>query len=95
MTHRLEGIARLGVDVRDVASMVGIAAVREAVGGRIVIAGNISPGDGVLHGTPDSIRRELAEIRARAGAPYMVNAGCEIPPGTPSENLEALCTPLL
>jgi uroporphyrinogen-III decarboxylase len=27
--------------------------------------------------------------------PYMVNAGCEIPSGTPAENLKALCEPVL
>jgi uroporphyrinogen decarboxylase len=30
-----------------------------------------------------------------AGNPYMVNAGCEIPSGTPPENLRALCEPTL
>jgi uroporphyrinogen-III decarboxylase len=28
------------------------------------------------------------------GNPYMVNAGCEIPSGTPEENLSALCDPI-
>ncbi|MDA0989982.1 MAG: hypothetical protein O3A51_04445 [Verrucomicrobia bacterium] len=29
-----------------------------------------------------------------SGNPYMVNAGCEIPSGTPAENLRALCEPV-
>jgi len=28
------------------------------------------------------------------GNPYFVNAGCEIPAGTPVENLKALCKPI-
>ena len=28
------------------------------------------------------------------GNPYLVNAGCEIPSGTPRENLLALCSPM-
>jgi uroporphyrinogen decarboxylase len=31
---------------------------------------------------------------AEVGNPYMVNAGCEIPPGTPPANLKALCEPV-
>jgi len=48
----------------------------------------------VRFGTPDGIRAAVAEAYARAGAPYLVNAGCEIPSGTPAENLRALCEPV-
>lgn len=94
ITHLLPGIADLGVDVLDVDHMVSLAAVRRAVGGRVVLAGNMDPVSVIRNGTPGSIRAAVRRAFAEAGPPYMVNAGCEIPPGTPAENLRALCEPL-
>ena len=74
--------------------MVDMAAVRKIVGANVVLAGNIDPVGGVSQGTPDSIRAGIAKIYQDVENPYMVNAGCEIPSGTPPENLKALCEPL-
>jgi putative ABC transport system permease protein len=43
ITHLLPGIADLGVDILDVDHMVSLSFVREAVGGRVAIAGNMDP----------------------------------------------------
>lgn len=94
VTHLLPGIADLGVDVLDIDHMVDLAAVRAAVGEGVVLTGNLDPVSVVRFGTPAGIRAAVAEAYARAGAPYMVNAGCEIPAGTPPENLRALCEPV-
>jgi uroporphyrinogen decarboxylase len=48
----------------------------------------------VLRGTPESIRRAIRATYDAVGPPYLVNAGCEIPPGTPEANLAALCAPI-
>ena len=94
ITHLLPGIASLGVDVLDVDHMVDLAKVREAVGPHIALAGNIDPVAGVLRGTPESIRAKVLECYEQAGNPFLVNAGCEVPFGTPMENLKALCEPV-
>lgn len=94
ITHLLPGIAELDIDLLDVDHMVDMIAVRKAVGDQVVITGNIDPVSGVLQGTPDSIRKVLFDIYKAVGNPYMVNAGCEIPSGTPAENLKALCEPI-
>jgi len=94
ITHLLPGIADLGVDILDVDHMVDMAAVRQAVGSRVVLAGNMDPVAVVLRGTPDAIRQHILRNYAEVGNPYMVNAGCEIPSGTPFENLRALCEPV-
>jgi len=92
--HLLPGIASLGMEVLDVDHMVDLTQVREALGNRVALAGNIDPVAGVLRGTPDTIRATVIECYKRAGNPFMVNAGCEIPFGTPLENLQALCEPV-
>lgn len=94
ITHLLPGIANLGVDILDVDHLVDLATVRTHVGPRTALTGNIDPAAGVLRGTPATIRQTLAAAYDQVGNPYLVNAGCEIPSGTPPENLRALCEPL-
>jgi len=94
IVHLLDGIAELGVDILDVDHMVDISLVREKVGPKVVLGGNIDPAEGVGRGTPESIRSTMLETYQQAGNPFMVNAGCEIPSGTPPENLKAMCQPI-
>jgi MtaA/CmuA family methyltransferase len=95
ITHLLPGIATLGIDILDVDHMVDLRAVRAAVGPRVTLAGNLDPVRAVLRSRPADIRAGLRACHAAAGGPFMVSAGCEIPSGTPLENLKALCEPLL
>jgi MtaA/CmuA family methyltransferase len=94
ITHLLPGIADLGVDILDVDHMVSLSAVRQAVGRKVTIAGNMDPVSVIKNGTPDQIREAVAQAYAQVGNPYLVNAGCEIPSGTPVDNLKALCVPM-
>ena len=94
ITRLLPAVADLGTDILDVDHMVDIAAVRRAVGAKVTLAGNIDPVEGVFRGTPKGIRMYLRKTYESVGRPYMVAAGCEIPAGTPLENLHALCSPL-
>ena len=94
ISHLLAGIADLGVDILDVDSMVDMSEVRKKVGGNTALAGNIDPVQGVKFGSPQSIREIIVQTYEKVGNPYIVNAGCEIPAGTPEENLRALCQPI-
>lgn len=94
ITHLLPGIASLDIDVLDVDHMVDLRQVRAAVGPRTVIAGNLDPVAAVLRSNPQAIRQHVLDCYQQAGYPFMVNAGCEIPSGTPLDNLRALCQPV-
>jgi MtaA/CmuA family methyltransferase len=94
ITHLLPGISDLGVDILDVDHMVNIANVRTLIGNQVTITGNIDPVLGVQAGTPESIKQKIIEIYEAVGNPYMINAGCEIPVATATENLSALCEPV-
>ncbi len=94
LTHLLPGIADLGVDLLDVDHLVDMHSVRRTVGGRVALTGNLDPVAAVKNSTPERIRDDLRRVYESVGAPYMVNAGCEIPAATPVENLKALCTPI-
>jgi MtaA/CmuA family methyltransferase len=94
ITHLLPGIADLGVDILDVDHMVTMSTVRDAVGDRVTLTGNLDPVSVVRNGTPTAIRDGIVSAYEEVGNPYMINAGCEIPSGTPVENLRALCEPV-
>ena len=93
ITHLLNGISTLDIDILDVDHMVDLAKVR-SIFPKLTLSGNIDPVSGILSGTPESIREKVRSDYQLVGNPYMVNAGCEIPSGTPNENLMALCEPI-
>ena len=93
ITHLLPAIAELNIDIIDVDHMVDISAVRTALGAKVTITGNIDPVL-VMTSTPKAIARTMRDTYAAVGAPFLLNAGCEVPPGTPDANLQALCAEL-
>ena len=93
ITHLLNGISTMDIDILDVDHMVDFAHVRSLFP-KTTLSGNIDPVSGVLNGTPDSIRKKVRADYKLVGNTYLVNAGCEIPSGTPNENLKALCEPV-
>jgi uroporphyrinogen-III decarboxylase len=94
ITHLLPFIKDLSVDILDVDSVVDISAVRDAVGTKMVLAGNLDPVRDLLQGNPDLVRGKIRSIYDRIGNPMIVTAGCEIPRDTPHENVLALCEPV-
>jgi MtaA/CmuA family methyltransferase len=83
-------IGRLGCEIVDLDFMVSLADARRAMGPEQVLLGNIDPVRVLRNGTPASVRAALAECRAQAGDRYIVGAGCEVPRGTPRENVLAM-----
>lgn len=94
ISHLLKDIAGLQVNVLDVDHMVDMEKVRQAVGRKVTLAGNLDPAAAVRFGKPKAIRQAVEKIYGQVGNPFLVNAGCEIPAGTPAANLKALCEPL-
>jgi MtaA/CmuA family methyltransferase len=86
----LEKLGYLGCDIVDLDFMVPMSAGRKAMGPDQVLLGNIDPVRVLRDGTPESIADAIAECHREAGPRYIVGAGCEVPRGTPDENLCAL-----
>jgi len=86
----LEPIGRLGCDIVDLDFMVSMKKARQTMGPQQVLLGNIDPVRVLKHGTPESVTAAIAQCHREAGPRYVVGAGCEIPRGTPSENVRAL-----
>lgn len=94
ITHLLPGLAELPLNVLDVDHMVDLPTVRKAMPADVALGCNIDPVSVVLQGTPQIIRQAVRQRYQSVGNPFLVNAGCEIPPDTPPENLRALCQPV-
>jgi MtaA/CmuA family methyltransferase len=88
--HLMEGIAELGCDIVDLDSMVPVDEARQTTGPRQVLIGNLNPVAVVRNSNPERVYAEVAKCHQEAGGAYIVGAGCEIPPDTRAENVEAL-----
>jgi len=90
----LKGMASLGCEMIDLDSQVSLSKARAAMGPQQVLAGNIDPVKTLRNGTPESVAAAIVQCYLDAGPRYIVAAGCEVPRGTPPENIQALGIPL-
>ncbi|RPJ59400.1 MAG: hypothetical protein EHM23_14240 [Acidobacteria bacterium] len=84
------GMGRLGCDMVDLDFMVSLATGRNAMGPEQVLAGNLDPVKVIRNGHPQLIREQVQQCHQEAAPLYIIAAGCEIPRGTPDENIRAL-----
>lgn len=66
--------------------------VKQLVGDKVCLMGNISPADGMLKGTPEIIRAMVRDCVAKAAdnpRGLILATGCEVPLLTPHENMVA------
>ncbi|MCC7155418.1 MAG: hypothetical protein IT161_12650 [Bryobacterales bacterium] len=86
----LNGMGRTGASMIDLDYPSPLAEGRAAMGEAQVLSGNLDPVRAIRDGTPESITQGIAACHAQAGPHYIVCAGCEIPRGTPPDNVRAL-----
>lgn len=70
---------------------IDIETTLKALPAEKMIIGNIDPAGTLRNGTPESIRKETTELLERCGKypNFVIASGCDIPPMTPIENLDA------
>lgn len=91
-TGILEDIADIGPDCFSLEAKVDLKKARELLGGKVCVAGNVSPTGPFLNGTPDQV---VAEARAcldawGGGGGYVLTLGCDFPKTVPVDNVMAL-----
>jgi len=86
----VSGMGRLSCDMVDLDFLVPLAAGRSAMGPDQVLAGNLDPVKVMRNADPALIRQQVQQCYREAGPLYIIAAGCEIPRGTPDENVMAL-----
>ena len=88
-THVLPLMAQNGADIIDLDWMVDIRLAAETLGDYPVICGNFDPVAIMLQGTPEQVREATMHCLRWGGRRIISGAGCEVPDGTPHENLLA------
>lgn len=86
----LEEIGRLGCDLVDIDFLVPLEEARARMGPEQALCGNLDPVREVRDGSPETIVLALESLLGRAGARWIVAAGCEIVRDTRCENVRAL-----
>jgi len=88
-THILAGMVESGADIIDLDWMVDMGAASDQFGDQVAFCGNFDPVAILLQGTPENVYQATIEALDQGGARSFSAAGCEVPDGTPHENLHA------
>ena len=84
-------MAQTGCDILDVDWMVPLDEARAAIGPDITLAGNLDPAAVLLQGTPQEVADTARRNIEMGGRRFILQPGCEVPPGTPEQNIRAIC----
>jgi len=88
----LEDIAEIAPSCFSLESKVDLRKAKEILGGKVCVAGNVTPTGAFLRGTPEEV---VAEAKAcieawGEGGGYVLTLGCDYPKNVPFENAMAL-----
>jgi MtaA/CmuA family methyltransferase len=86
-THILEAMTSSRADMIDIDWMVDIEQAARVFEGKTALCGNFDPVAVMLQGTQAEVRCAVLDCQANGGEQYFSAAGCEVPDGTPRENL--------
>jgi MtaA/CmuA family methyltransferase len=84
-------MAQTGCDMIDIDWMVPVDESRRLVGPNITLAGNFDPSAVLLQGSPQDVADAARRCIEMGGQRFILQPGCEVPPGTPEQNLRAFC----
>jgi MtaA/CmuA family methyltransferase len=86
----LDGMGALGCEMVDIDYPVSMELARSQTGRLQTLTGNMDPVRELRDGSPETIVRALEGLQQKAGAQWIVAAGCEVVRDTPHENLRAM-----
>jgi uroporphyrinogen decarboxylase len=84
-------MAQTGCDIIDADWMVHLDKARAAVGPNVTLAGNFDPSAVLLQGSPQDVAQAARRCIETGGERFILQPGCEVPPGTPEQNIRAFC----
>lgn len=89
--HIIPAIKENGADVVDIDWMVDLARAREILGPDKLLFGQFDPAAVLRMGTAEGVAAQARKDIAKGGACFGLMPGCEVPSGTPEENIAAFC----
>lgn len=91
-TGILEDVAQLAPHCYSLEAKVDLAQAKEILGGKVCVAGQVSPIGPFLNGSPEEVKAEAQACLDIWGDDpgFMLTLGCDFPAHVPVENIEAL-----
>ena len=91
VTKMTASFATLGATMYHFGDAVDIVEMLEQMPAGCIVAGNVSPSEQFLGGTPASMTETVRTLRARTAgyANYILSSGCDIPPKASWDNIDA------
>jgi uroporphyrinogen decarboxylase len=92
ITSRLDLIPKSGSDLLSVDYKVDLSRVKDAIGGKMALSGNMNPVAIMQNAAPAEVAAACRGCLEEAGGVpgYILMPGCDIPPGVPLANLQAM-----
>lgn len=87
----LENVKNIDAAAYSFGNAIDIETTLKVIPGDKLIIGNIDPAGTIRQGTPEQIRKETLELMERCCKypNFVIASGCDIPPMSPLENIEA------
>lgn len=87
----IENVKKIDASAYSFGNAIDIETTLKALPGDKMVIGNIDPAGTIRNGTPEQIRKETTELMERCGKypNFVIASGCDIPPMTPMENIQA------
>ncbi len=91
-TQVLKDVLEINPHCFSLENKVDLKMARETLGGKVCVAGNVSPTGAFLAGTPEQVREEAQACLAAWGdaGGYILTVGCDFSKNVPLENMKAL-----
>ncbi len=88
----LPKVLESGAEIYHFGAPMDLPAAFKQIEDNVILSGNLDPSSVFNSGTPDDVRRETQTLLRAVGLRknFVLSSGCDIPPGTPIQNLEAL-----
>ncbi len=87
----LPNMAKIDAAAYSFGNAIDIETTLKVLSEEKMVIGNIDPAGTLRNGNPEMIRKEVLELMERCGKypNFVIASGCDIPPMTPLENLQA------
>ena len=87
----LDSILSIGAGAYHFGNAINMETVMQRVPSDVIAMGNVDPAGVLCCGTPETVRNATLELLEKCSKypNFIISSGCDIPPHTPWENIEA------
>lgn len=91
VTHAADQIASVGAAAYHFGNAIDLQTMLEKMPKDMPVLGNLDPSGVLCHGTPELVREKTRKLLETCGGydNFILSTGCDVPPATPWENIDA------